>query len=386
MRTSPRATALLCFSTILAAQNVTVPATMVGVEGGGGTSIPFGSNLACRYQCIYDAVELPWSGPRVITGISLRADNNGLAIPQKGFLDISVLMSTTSRDSASVSSVFAENHGSDATWVLRNQLVMLPAQPSPAPSPRPANINFMFQVPWAFGLTPATGSQPAPANLLVEIHIHAQPNGAYRLDNLSGCIAPSATFGMVQSACQFSSAGPVLVTGDQTMLAGSSYQWRVERCPPSMPFLLAVNLTNTGFLFGNPAWPLPYPMFDPANPSQPSPALAALQWPAPGCWLNIDPVLALGGLADASGSAFVNGFLPAGRQFVGTTFHTQAIVLAPTVNPLRFISSGGNSNTICGPLGVARVHAFYNNTLVPPPPTPTTGQVQLGVGMVFEVR
>jgi hypothetical protein len=77
--------------------------------------------------------------------------------------------------------------------------------------------------------------------------------------------------------------------------------------------------------------------------------------------------------------------LPAGRQFVGTTYHAQAIVLAPTVNPLRFITSRGWSSTICGPLGVARVHAFYNPNSTPPTPTPASGQVGLGVGMVFDV-
>jgi hypothetical protein len=370
----------------LVAQNVTVPGAMNGVEGGGGTGIPFGSSLACRYQCIYDAIELPWTGPRVITGISLRADNNGVAYPAKGFLEISVLMSTTARDSASVSSVFADNYGSDAAWVLRNQLIQLPAQPIPAPSPRPANIDFTFQVPWAYGLLPAIGSQPAPNNLLVEIHIHAQPNGSYRLDNLSGCIAPTSTFGNVAPPCEYTPGQPLAVTGDQTMLAGSPYQWQVQHCPPFMPFLLALNLTNTGGLLGNPAWPLPYPMFDPANPSQPSPALASLIWSAPGCWLNIDPVVTIGGQADSAGVGTAAGFMPAGRQFVGTAFHAQAIVLAPTVNPLRFITSAGRTTSICGPLGAARVHAFYDNTAVPPPSVPTAGQVQVGVGMVFEVR
>ncbi len=378
---------VLMFATLAAAQNVTVPSALAGVEGGGGTSIPFGSSQACRYQCIYDAEELPWVGPRILTGILLRADNNtpNTAMPAKGYLEISVLMSTTTKSSVTASMTFAENRGTDATWVLQNQLIQLPAQPAWPPGPRPANIPFVFSVPWAYGLTPATSTLPAPRNLLVEIHIHSQPSGAYRVDNLSSCVAPQAAFGSIGPACAVPGNPPVALTADVSMLAGSAYSWHIANAPASMPFLITMNSTNVGGLLGNPAWPLPYPMFDPANPSQPSAALASLLWPAPDCWLNVDPVVSLGGLADATGLGTVTGILPSGRQLVGMTFYAQAIVLAPTANPLRFITSLGRSSTVCGPLGVARIHAFYNSTGAPPPPPPLTGAVQLGVGLVFDV-
>jgi len=371
------------------AQNVTVPLLLNGVEGGGATSIPFGSNLSCRYQCIYDAEELPWTGPRVITGLLLRADGAlNVSIPAKGFLDVSVLVSTTTRNSTTASAVFADNYGVDATWVISNQIMQVPAQPAltnAAQAPRPANIPFVFQLPWAYGLTPSTTTLPAPRNLLVEIHIHAQPAGVYRIDNLSGCTAVQAPFGHNQAPCEFTPGSPVDVQSDATMLAGFSYSWQVTNMPPSMPFMLALNLTNTGGLLGNPAWPLPYPMFDPANPSQPSAALAAFGYSAPGCYFHIDPVVTLTGQGHTNGSGAITSLLPAGRQFVGLTYHAQAIVLAPTVNALRFITSNGWSSTICGPLGVARVHAFYNPNSTPPTPPPSSGQVGLGVGMVFDV-
>jgi hypothetical protein len=375
-------------SFVALAQNITVPAAMNGIEGGGGTSIPFGTNQSCRYQCVYDAEELPWTGPRVITGLMLRPDGVLTATPAKGFLDISVLVSTTTRNSATASAVFAENYGVDATWVISRQPLMLPAQPalaSTAQLPRPANIPLVFQVPWAYGLTPATTTLPAPRNLLIEIHIHFQPAGPYRLDNVSSCTATQAPFGLVQAPCEYTTGQPVTVIGNNSMLAGLDYSWQVANMPPSMPFLLAVNLTNTGGLLGNPAWPLPYPMFDPANPTQPSPALAVFGFPAPGCYLNIDPVVTFAGQADVGGAGAITTLLPAGRQFVGTTIYTQAIVLAPTVNPLRFITSEGRSSTICGPLGVSRIHAFYNGAATPPLTPPTSGQVGIGVGMVFEV-
>ena len=69
---------LLCtlFVSTLRAQGAapTVPAQLAGVEGGSATNVPFGSNQACRFQCIYDASVLPWSGPMLFTGISIRAE------------------------------------------------------------------------------------------------------------------------------------------------------------------------------------------------------------------------------------------------------------------------------------------------------------------------
>ena len=371
-------------------QSATIPAMLAGVEGGSASAIPFGSNLTCRYQCIYDAEELPWTGPRVLTGIALRPDfNGGAATPALGYLDISVLVSTTPKSSATASPMFDENRGVDATWVMQHQVIQLPAQPAimGGSGPRPANIVFPFMVPWAYGLSPVVQGQPAPANLLVEIWIYAQPGGiAYRVDNLSNCTAPPTSFGIQGPACITDPNGGSAVTlgGGMSLQAGGSYTWTISGAPAATPFLLALNLTDTGGLFGNPAWPLPYPMFDPANPTQPSPALAALLWPAPDCYLNISPAVALGGITDMAGHGTVVGNLPPGRQFVGQTLYAQAIVLAQSANPLRMITSLGLGSTVCGPLGVTRIYAFYNAATNPPPTPPTSGTLQYGAGLVIE--
>lgn len=113
MRSIPSVRVAVCclLAGALAAQNVTVPASLAGIEGGGGTNAPFGGSLPCRYQVIYDAEELPWSGPRVLTGPPPRADNNTLdtAMPAKGYLDISVLVSTTDVTLGTASAEFEEN-------------------------------------------------------------------------------------------------------------------------------------------------------------------------------------------------------------------------------------------------------------------------------------
>jgi len=368
----------------------TVPQGMLGVEGGGGTGIPFGGSQACRYQVVYDAAELPWSGPRVIHGLRIRPDfNNGAATPAKGFLDVSVVVSTTHRDSANTSAEFDQNYGTDAQRVIDHRVLQLPAQPpiTSGSGPRPANIDLPFTTPWIYGLTPSTSSLPAPDNLLVEVHIHSQPSGSYRVDNLSSCVAPTATFGNVGAACSYTGSGPVLLTGDASMLAGSSYTWRIADAPPSALFLIALAGTNQGGFLGNPAWPLPYPLFDPADPSQPSSLLqaAGFAWSAPDCWLNVTPSAVYGGVTDASGDGLVSTTLPAGRQFVGTTLYAQAIVYAQTVNPLQFVTSRGRETTVCGPLGVARVFKFYSASGNPNATPPAVGTRTLGVGFVIEV-
>ncbi|MCB9877690.1 MAG: hypothetical protein H6835_08835 [Planctomycetes bacterium] len=373
----------------LTAQNVTVPATLDGIEGGGGTSIPFGTSQACRYQCIYDAEELPWAGPRVITGVRIRPDlNNGLAVPAKGFLQVSVLMSTCPHEASQASADFEENYGSDATWVVQDRVIQLPAQPAvtmPSTTPRPANIDFPFAAPWAYGLTPVTQGMPAADSLLIEIWIKYQPAGVYRVDNLSSCVAPTAEFGLADPLCAVPGNQPIELTGDTSMLAGSTYHWRISGGPPSMPWLLLMNLTDQGGLLDNPAWPLPYAMFDPANPSLPAPALSLVgfQHPAPDCYLNISPAAMLIGTCDAAGLGTIAAAVPAGRQNVGAIFYTQALGFSPTSNPMWFITSKGRSTTVCGPLGVSRVYSFYDGTASPLPPA--TGTVSGGVGLVLEI-
>jgi hypothetical protein len=375
-------------ATLAAAQNVTVPASLDGIEGGGGTNIPFGGNQACRYQVLYDAQELPWTGPRVVTGISLRADNSpaGGTMPAKGFFELSVLLSTSHRNSATASGAFEENYGEDATWVISFQRVQFPAQGVVASGPRPANVDLVFAAPWVYGLTPVRQGNPAPSSLLVEIWIHSQPSGSYRVDNLSSCIAPTATFGNQGPLCVVPGSQPPTLTTDTSLQAGSTFSWYVDHGQANTPFLLAVNGTNQGSLLGLPNLTVPYPMFDPANPTLPAPGLPALRWPAPDCWLNIDPVTTFLGVCDGQGHGAVVTSIPPGRANVGVSLYGQGILLAPTANPLQLVTTLGRQSSVCGPLGVARVYAFYNGSLTPTPPPPTSGTLQYGVGLVFEVR
>jgi hypothetical protein len=363
------------------AQNTTVPALLNGVEGGSGSSIPFGSNQPCRYQSLYDAVELPWSGPRLLSGLRLRADNPApgtTTFPQKQFVFLSVVLSTTARRADQAATEFDQNHGTDESLVLQNVPLVLPAQPVLA-GPRPANIVLTFAQPWFYGLTPSrTGGGPPPSTLVVELQIHSQPAGAYRVDGPGDCASPVGTFGQLGPQCQAGGQQLALVPGP-SLLAGAAFTWTVQRAPPNTPFFVLVAPTATGTILGQ---PIPMPLFDPALPSNPNPALAALlPFSAPDCWLNVAPVASVTGLTGPGGSGSVSVATAAGRYLVGTWFYAQAAAYSQAANTLQYVTSLGQQVQACGPLGTARLYAFHANGTA----MPAQGQLQLGQGLVFEV-
>jgi len=367
------------FGTLLAAQTgAVVPAALNGVEGGSGSSIPFGTNQAVRYQCIYDAAELPWSGPRTFSAISLRADNSVAgAIAQKGFVVVTVLMSTTAVTAASASTRFADNWGPDAMYVINAIPMMLPAQPAVA-GVRPCNIDFVFQTPWAYGLLPARpGGAAQPNNLLIEIEISSQPAGAYRIDNIGNCQSQQVEFGNQGPLCAAAGLAPLALVPGASMQAGSAFTWTIRNAEPSAPIIVGVDLTSTGTFVG---LPLPVALFDPAGPMLPPPGLAAVfRFGAPDCWVNVSPVVVLTAVADATGVAVATTTIGGSRLLVGQSFCAQALAYSQTANALLLTTTKGEQTTVCGPLGVARIYAFGSALA-------TTGQVGVGQGAIFEAR
>lgn len=377
------AATLFAFSLPLVGQNDTVPALLNGVEGGSGTAIPFGTNQPVRVQYVYDKEELPWTGPRIITRVSLRADNTDPGITtfaQKGFVFVTVLLSTTYTRAQDSSSTFEANYGSDAMVVLDNAALVLPAQPAVAGA-RPANIDFVLTQPFAYGLTPSRPDRPQPENLLVELRIHSQPTGTYRIDNVGSCSSPSTAFGSIGPGCAPAGGQPLLLEPGPALVAGSSFTWTVRNALPNGAAFLMVGLSPTGNLFDVPTLPLPLPLFDAANPLNMNPALAAvvpgLRYGAPDCYLNVQPFSSFFALADASGVAAITMGITAERALVGVTLYAQAAAVTQTANPLQLLTSEGRSTTVCGPLGVARIYVFGSTTA-------TSGQRSLGQGAVLE--
>ncbi len=365
-----------------AAQNDTVPATLNGLEGGSATSIPFGTSQPVRVQYIYDREELPWTGPRVITRLSMRADNTDPGITtfaQKGYIFLSLLLSTTYVGAGDSSADYLANYGTDAMVVLDNVPMMLPAQPATTGA-RVATIDFVLPQPWIFGMTPVRHNVPPPSNLLIELRIHSQPTGTYRIDNIGSCTSPPTQFGSLGPSCASNGIQLDLQPGT-SLLAGSTFTWTIRDVVPNGPTMLFLATQQPQFLFGATTLPMPVPLFDAVDPMLPNAALTQLapdlRYGAPDCWLNVQPDFSMFAIADATGVAALSVALPADRGLVGASVYAQAVGYSQTANPMQLVTSYGKQSTFCGPLGVARIYNFGSVTA-------TSGQRSLGQGAVFE--
>jgi hypothetical protein len=229
-------------------------------------------------------------------------------------------------------------------------------------------------------MTPMRPNVPAPRNLLVELRIHSQPTGVYRIDNVGSCSSAPVQFGSLGPACASSGLQLQLQPG-ASLLAGSTFTWTIRNVVPNGPTLLFVATQHQPLLFGAPALPIPVPLFDATNPLSPNAALAQiapeLRYGAPDCFINVQPEVSLFALADAAGNAAMSVSLPADRGLVGASVYAQAVGYSQTANPMQIVTSIGQQSTVCGPLGVARIYNFGSITA-------TSGQRSLGQGAVLE--
>ena len=327
--------ALLCAVSAMA-QSAIVPAAMNGVEGGSATNVPFGSSLACRYQCIYDANTLPWSGPRLINGLNIRADNGsplaaGAGSAAKGYLVVSVMLSTTATSAVAASSTFADNRGQDRQWVLANYHLQLPAQPVVPVGPRPADIQLPFTTPFWFGATPVHNNQPQPANLMVEIWILSQPSRGVsdrqprRLHRDHGVLRQPGSAGLPCPGPGGADAVDELVDGRRQQLRLDRRQLRAERAARAVAgthgsghAVRRVERHAAGAV---------------VRSRQSIAAVAAV--PGPGLGRarllgHLDPAVTILASADAAGTAVFNTQLPSGSQYVGLTLFGQGLIYSQT--------------------------------------------------------
>ncbi|MCA8942833.1 MAG: hypothetical protein KDB80_09770 [Planctomycetes bacterium] len=346
-----------------AAQTI-VPESLAGVEGGSASSIPFGLSGPVRYQMLFDADQLPFDGPRLLTELRIRPDwDNGAAIAAKQFLRVDVDISTTARRAENVSGTFDENHGLDRTRVAAFHQLVLPALPAGGPAPHAAVISIPFDTPFWYGMLPFRPGEQVAENLCIDLQIVSQPSGPYRIDSPFTCDSQVTHFGLVDNPCHPSHTGPDVfleIDSSDDVRAGSNITWSVHNCAPLGPFWIIVAATANGNWLGT---PLPAPLFD----------------SAPGCYVNVPlGALILSGTADASGDGEKLITLPSNRQLVGQTFHAQAFMLDLAANAFGYVTSMGVRSTVCGPLGIARVFRLGAAT-------GTTGTVTFGSAPVIEL-
>ncbi len=370
---------LLLTASLLSQKTQLVPKSMIGIEGGSKTSIPFGWSSPNRYMAIYEADELPWTGPKLISGLRFRADwNGGVATPAKQYLSLELWMSTSTVDTSSVSKTFGENHGNDRTMVFDRVPVSLPAQaqmPSTATAPRPCDVAFPLSTPWYYGLTPSVTADQNPRTLVLEIRTYQTVKGAYFMDNPTGCSIPTSNFGKQDPLCLTSLKSPLTIASSSSIMAGSHIEYRITGLEPAYPALVLVGLSSTGTMFGKPVPVALDTIAALANPNPGNPITA------PDCFVNVEPVLSIPVTIRSStppilGTARLT--LPGNRALVGQSFFAQAISNDLAANNFQFTTSLGLKTTVCGPAGVTRIIELNSATAV-------TGSTNTGSALIFEV-
>jgi hypothetical protein len=327
----------------------------------------------------------------VITSIAFRADNpvpGTTSYAAIQYVTCSLVIGTTSRRAADASTTFADNFdsiGSDATQVVTNLRLQLPAQPA-TNGVRAANIAIPFSVPFVYGGTPLHTGNPVPAGLIIDLLIVSQPGPAtgqqYRLDGIGSCSSSVQTFGQGLNCLANRNGGAagnlVDLQPGSSMLAGAAYAYAVTGMPPSTAFMVMISGVPHGTFLGQ---PVPFALFDPSNPNLPPPNTPLL-YSAPDCWISVPLAVGLTGTADVNGTGSVSINLPPGRNLLGQSLFAQAMVYDQTANPLQVVTSLGKSSTICGPLGVTRIYQAYVLNGTPP----TVGSVSAGACAIIEVQ
>lgn len=343
-----------------------VPKQLAGIEGPSSTFLPFGVDQPIRHQCLYDPEALPFQGPTQLTGIALRADWSAQAgydqYPLKQYLVTFVYLSSTRVRSDGVSARFQDNHGPDQTKVISDARIALPAQPPMASGPRPATVLLPFAAPWWFATTPVTPAPRDPLGLVVEIQVNLQPAGMYRLDTPFLCDSGRTSFGRLGPRCVSSRAGrPIALEVNDSLKAGEALTFTVTELPNRAPFGVFLGATDNGTWNG---FRIPFDLGVIGGHD---------------CWLNTEMLAIVIGTADDQGIGRLRFDLPSSRSIVGQEMRAQAVAQDISANPLLYVTSLGLRATVCGPLGVARVHSL--GTVMA-----TTGQVLRGAGLVMELR
>lgn len=354
-------------------QNVTVPRLLDGVEGGSGSLIPFGFSTPVRYQCIYDADQLPFSGAKLITEIRFRPDwNMGLMQARKAFLRMDIDMSTSDALSDAASTDFDENHGIDRARVANFLQIALPAQPAimNGSGPRSADIVIPLQTPFWYGRSPVRGAT-YNRSLVIDLQIISQPSGRYYLDSPFTCDSQAASFGSFDPPCVNSLGQELLIESSNDIRAGGNVSWSVENVIPNNLFGVIVWFDTGG----------DWVRWDPTGrPIGLQPLPAPLHPAAVGCYLNVRiDRFVMSGFADGNGMGTLGFAVPSDRTLVGQSFFAQAIAQDISANPFAYVTSRGERSLICGPLGCARIYNLGNATA-------TSGSVTFGAASVIEIR
>lgn len=313
---------LIVCQTLVGQSPQVVPASAASAEGDSFTSFPFGRSTAIRAQLAYGG-DVFAARSMSIRRIAFRADG-GRALARKG-CDVEIQVSAIAR-SASLQALFASNRGRDHATLFARRRVDLPAI-ARANGPRSFAISFV--------LDRAYGFDPRNAGLLVEFVVHGQQSGRYELDLDASCTSARADFGA--PGCAGSQRlVPVADCPTAALELGRAFTLRVSRLRPNDLAVGFLGTRETGMWQG---------LRLPAS---------LAPFGAPGCTLNTDVTVAVGGVVDVRGELRLPGFVPAVASLTGAWLRFQGIGLDRGANALGLSLSQGSKVQVCRAPAVSR--------------------------------
>lgn len=300
-----------------------------------GFPVGYAARRVLRYQEVHDGLQ---GQARAIGGIAFRRSPDGTATSAAFTADVSMRLSTARTTAGGIAARFEDNAGLDVVEVLPRRAVAFPSSAGGVPAPAPFEFVLPADVPFAFA-----GAGPLCIDLTVHDHTNrTELRFALHADGRSHTT-------LLGRGCHGLALG--------AMVTGTTVAHDISGAPAGAPVAV---------LFGgnfDSAAGLPLPI-----------DLAPLG--APGCSLQLDPLLALVGIADSGGAARLE--VPVATAPGGAFYGAQAVALQPGVNPLGAVTS--NAAVVLPRTGrqVGRVWAEDLSA--------TSGLRQPVFGLVIEVR
>ncbi len=301
------------------------------------TGFPFGYPTRSKAHVleVHDGMR---GKPSTIQSIAIRRAPGQTSLVPAFDAKLQLRLSTAVTTAATMSADFAQNEGLDAVTVVPMQQISFPATQGPYTGPAPFEYVIPLQTPFAFA---ANG--PLCMDLKVDGHTNSQ---AMRFALYESERPHMASFGTACGALSLS-----------TQSTGNVAIHSVQGAPIGAPVLLLL-----GFDFKS--------LFGSALPIDLTPM------GAPGCLLEVQPLVDLHGFADASGS--ISFQIPLQNAAAGDYYASQAATIQPGLNALGVELSSADLIAPITPRIAGRV---WNEDL-----NASSGVLQPVFALVLEIR
>jgi len=325
------------------------PQNNTTMEGTSNNTYPF-YNKAFTYMQVHDDLA---GRPRILRGIAFRKDGNLSSSLSPATYTISLWISTAKVTSATATTTYAANHGSDLTQILNKVTVSFPGATKPASPPAPFTQVIPFpNKPFVY---------KGKGSLAWEVRVYSTTSTSVRpLDAQSS----SSSYQRFGKGCR--------ATGQNYDAYNYGYI-RTPATPPNTymlycyarylakqkPYAWMVGINNKNF--GSLRLPLDLTPFG-----------------AKGCSLYVAPLVVRGGVTSSTGyvSTYSNPiYIPKNPAMAGMKIYSQFFCSDPGRTPLPVVFTDGCAVLVPGNVPVCRIYSYGNSSA-------TTGSKTSAYGLV----